>query len=177
MNESPRIAGWLLNQIGWLFHWESTSKDFVSVDRQRLRTSHSRMVVERLRKAFYRLAPRYRPSSLMRDAIDYSINQWSALTVFLEHGEAELSNNWVENAIRPSALGKRNWLFIGELRAGERSAVVYSLTETCRMIGVNPYEYLKAILTQLPATADAEVKNLTPANWAKAHPPKAQRVA
>jgi transposase len=177
MNESPRIAGWLLNQIGWLFHWESTSKGFVPVDRQRLRASHSRMVVERLRKAFYLLAGRYRPKSLMRDAIDYSINQWNVLTAFLEHGEAELSNNWVENAIRPSALGKRNWLFIGELRAGERSAVVYSLTETCRMIGVNPYEYLKAVLAQLPATADAEVKNLTPANWAKVDPPKAQRVA
>jgi hypothetical protein len=62
-------------------------------------------VVERLKRAFYRLVPRYRPKSLMRQAIDYALNQWTTLTVFLEHGEVELSNNWVENAIRPSAAG------------------------------------------------------------------------
>ena len=175
--EAPRIVGWVLNQMGWLFHWESTWQKRTTVERQRLRASHSRLVVERLREAFYRLAPRYRPNSLMREAIDYSINQWSALTAFLEHGEAELSNNWVENAIRPSALGKRNWLFIGHLEAGERSAAVYSLTETCRMLGIDPYAYLKAVLTQLPGTADADVGKLTPANWAMLNHPSICRAA
>jgi transposase len=177
MTEAPRIAGWVLNQIGWLFHWESTIKDLGAVERQRLRSSHSRMVVERLRKAFYCLARRYRPKSLMREAINYALNQWSTLEAFLEHGEVELSNNWVENAIRPSAVGKRNWLFIGALEAGERSAALYTMTETCRMLGINPYEYLKDVLTRLPGTADAEVKNLTPASWAKSKLPAVRQAA
>ena len=175
--EAPRIAGWVLNQIGWLFHWEAQWKGLSAIERQRMRASHSRPVVERLIRAFDRLTLRYRPESLMREAINYSINQWDALQAFLEHGEAELSNNLVENAIRPSAVGKRNWLFIGELEAGDRSAVVYSLTETCRMLGVNPYDYLKDVLSRLPGTPEAEVKDLTPANWAKIHPAATHRAA
>jgi hypothetical protein len=105
----------------------------------------------------------------MRQAIDYALNQWITLTVFLDHGEVELSNNWVENAIRPSAVGKRNWLFIGDLEAGHRSAVIYSLTQTCRMLVVNPYEYLKDLLARLPGTDDDDLENLTPANWVKSN--------
>ena len=175
--EDPRIAGWVLNQIGWLFHWEETCQGFGATERLRIRASHSRMVVERLKRAFYLLAPRYRPKSLMRQAIDYALNQWTALTVFLNYGEVELSNNWVENAIRPSAVGKRNWLFIGDLEAGHRSAVIYSMTQTCRMLGVNPYEYLKDILTRLPGTADEDLENLTPANWAKSNKTSHQKAA
>ena len=167
----------MLNQIGWLFHWEAQWKGLSAIERQRMRASHSRLVVERLIRAFDRLTLRYRPESLMREAINYSINQRDALQAFLEHGEAELSNNLVENAIRPSAVGKRNWLFIGELEAGDRSAVVYSLTETCRMLGVNPYDYLKDVLSRLPGTPEAEVKDLTPANWAKIHPAATHRAA
>jgi transposase len=96
------------------------------------RGSHSRLVIERLRRALYNLAPGYRPLSLMRQAIDHLLNQWAALTAFLDYGDAEVSNNWVENTIRPSAVGKRNWLFIGDLEAGHRSVVIYSMAQTCQ---------------------------------------------
>ena len=167
--QSPRIAGWVLNQIGWLFRWEKTRGGQLLSGKARdwVRASQSRLVVERLGKALRVLLRRYRPKSPIRQAIEYTLNQWRSLTAFLEHAEAELSNNLVENAIRPSALGKKNWLFIGHEKAGQRSAIIYSLTETCRMLGINPLEYLKDVLTRLPSTSDNELSNFTPANWQK----------
>ncbi len=168
-DQSPRVAGWLLNQIAWLFRWEKgrSGQPLSSAVRDRVRASHSRLVIERLGKALRVLLRRYRPKSLMRKAIEYTLNQWRSLTAFLEHSQAELSNNFVENAIRPSALGKKNWLFIGHEKVGQRSAIVYTLTETCRMLGINPLEYIKDVLTRLPATSDQALANLTPANWQK----------
>jgi len=74
----------------------------------------------------------------------------------------------VENAIRPTALGKKNWLFFGSEEAGQRSAVIYTLVGNCRMHGVEPYTYLKDVLERLPRTTNREVAQLTPLNWHKA---------
>ncbi len=168
--QSPRVAGWVLNQIAWLFRWEKTHdrQPLPANARDWVRASHSRMVVKRIGQALRVLLKRYRPKSLMRQAIEYTLNQWRPLTALLDHPQAELSNNFVENAIRPSALGKKNWLFIGHKQAGQRSAIVYSLTETCRMLGINPYEYLKDVLARLPLTSDSELATLTPTGWKKA---------
>jgi transposase len=80
----------------------------------------------------------------------------------------EIDNNRVENAIRPTAVGKKNWLFFGSPEAGQRSAVVYTLIEKCRMHGINPCAYLKDVLTRLPSTTNQTVSELTPLNWKKA---------
>ena len=169
-DEDPRIAGWVLNQISWLFRWEKDSDgSMLSTGcRDSIRASRSPMIIERLHRALIKLLGRYRPKSQMRQAIEYTLNQWKQLTAFLDHPQAELSNNLVENAIRPSALGKKNWIFIGHPKAGHLSAAIYSLTESCRMIGLNPYEYLKDLLQRLPKTPDNQVHELTPANWREA---------
>ena len=104
------------------------------------------MVVERLPARPEPAAPRYLPQSPMGQAISYALNQWPTLERFLEHGEVEIDNNLVENAIRPTAIGKKNWLFFGSEEAGQRSAVIYTLIENCRMHGVEPYTYLKDVL-------------------------------
>ena len=75
-------------------------------------------------------------------------------------------NNLIENAIRPSALGKRNWLFVGHPEAGERSAVIYTLLGSCRRHGINPFDYLKDLFTRLPSTKITEIKQFTPSEWA-----------
>jgi transposase len=128
------------------------------------------MVVERFHRALIRLQPRYLPQSPMGQAISYALNQWPALQGFLDHGEVEIDNNLVENAIRPTALGKKNWLFFGSEEAGQRSAVIYTLIENCRMHGVEPYTYLKDVLERLPTTTNQQVAQLTPLNWKKEHP-------
>jgi transposase len=167
--QAPKVAGWILNQIGQMYGWERQlrlSRAGPAL-RQAHRRAHSRMVVERCYRALHVLRPRYLPQSPMGQAISYALNQWPALERFLNHGEVEIDNNLVENAIRPTAIGKKNWLFFGSEDAGQRSAVIYTLIENCRRHGVEPYTYLKNVLERLPTTTNQEVGQLTPLNWQK----------
>jgi transposase len=168
--QAPQVVGWLLNQIGILYGWEEQLRESRAGPgaREALRASHSRMVMQRLHRALEKLQARYLPQSLMGQAISYALNQWPALERFLEHGEVEIDNNLVENAIRPTAIGKKNWLFFGSEEAGTRNAVVFTLIENCRMHGVEPCEYLKDVLECLPRTTNQQVEQLTPLNWKKA---------
>ena len=165
--QAPKVAGWILNQIGLLYRWEDELRTARAgpVERQVHRSAHARMVVERLRRALDKLRPRYLPQSLLGKAITYALNQWPALEGFLEHGEVEIDNNLVENAIRPTAVGKKNWLFFGSADAGQRSAVMYTLIENCRMHRIDPYAYLKDVLERLPRTTNRHVAELTPRRW------------
>jgi transposase len=166
----PRIAGWILNQFGILYGWERELRESRAgpSGREALRASHSRMVMDRLHRVLEKLQPRYLPQSPMGQAISYALNQWPALERFLEHGEVEIDNNLVENIIRPTAIGKKNWLFFGSEEAGTRNAVIFTLIENCRLHGVEPYEYLKDVLERLPRTTNQQVAQLTPLNWKKA---------
>jgi transposase len=177
--QAPRVAGWILNQIGLLYRWEAELRRNRAgpVLRQVHRSSHHQMVIERLSRALKKLQPRYLPRSLMGQAIGYALNQWPLLEGFLEHGEVEIDNNLVENAIRPTALGKKNWLFFGSEEAGQRSAVIYTLIENCRLHGVEPYAYLKNVLERLPRTTNRQVAELTPLHWKNAQRPPVQLAA
>ncbi len=168
--QAPRVAGWFLNQIGLLYGWEEELRQSRAgpVLRQVRRRSHHRMVIERLGRALKKLQPRYLPKSLLGEAIGYALKQWPLLIGFVEQGEVEIDNNLVENAIRPTALGKKNWLFFGSEEAGQRSAVMYTLIENCRMHGVEPYAYLKDVLQRLPSTTNRHVAQLTPLQWKQA---------
>jgi transposase len=165
--QAPRVAGWILNQIRCLYRWEAQLRRCRAGPRLReaQRSSHHRLVIERLHRALNRLQPRYLPQSPMGQAISYALKQWALLERFLEHGEVEIDNNLVENAVRPTALGKKNWLFFGSEEAGQRSAVIYTLIENCRMHGVEPYTYLKDVLERLPSCTNQQVDQLTPRTW------------
>jgi transposase len=91
------------------------------------------------------------------------------LSLYPEDGRVEIDNNLVENAIRPTALGKKNWLFMGDADAGERGAILYTVIESCRRRGIDPYAYLKDVLTRLPNMTNRQVPEVTPSAWAKAH--------
>jgi len=177
--QAPQVAGWFINQIDHLFRWEQELRDSRAgpVVRQVQRSSHHRMVIERLHRALMTLRSRYLPQSVMGQAISYAQNQWPLLERFLEHGEVEVSTNLVENAIRPTAVGKKNWLFFGSEEAGQRSAVMYTLIENCRMHGVEPYAYLKDVLERLPTTTNWQVAQLTPLNWKLARRPQLRQAA
>ena len=177
--QAPRVAGWFLNQIGLLYRWESNLRESRAgpVLRGVQRSSHHRMVIERLHRALNKLQSRYLPQSLLGQAIKYALNQWPMLARFLDDGEAEIDNNLVENAIRPTAVGKKNWLFFGSEEAGQRSAVMYTLIENCRLHGVEPYTYLKDILERLPYCTNQNVNQLTPRNWQQARETSPKRAA
>ena len=120
--------------------------------RAAVRAHESRPIVERLERALIRLksSGRHLPQSLLGIAIDYALGQWRTLDVYLGDGRVEIDNNLVENAIRPTALGKKNWLFMGDADAGERGAIIYTVIESCRRRGIDPYAYLQDVLTRLP---------------------------
>ena len=90
--------------------------------------------MKRLQKALllFKSGRLHLPQSLLGQAVDYTLGQWSTLEVYLQDGRIEIDNNLVENAIRPTAVGKKNWLFIGEAGAGQRGAIIYTVIETCR---------------------------------------------
>jgi len=87
----------------------------------------------------------------------------------LNDGVLEIDSNLIENSIRPSALGKKNFLFFGHPEAGERSAVIYTLLGSCRRQGIIPFEYLKDLFSRLPAAKITQIKGFTPAAWVKAN--------
>ncbi len=138
--------------------------------RQVHRQQHSRMIVQRIGALLRRWQARHTflPQSLMGKAISYTLTLWPLLQVYLEDGCAHIDNNPVENAIRPTAVGKKNWLFIGEANAGQTSAILYTLIEACRSRRMDPWEYLRDVLTRLPRTTNQQIDEAMPDAWLKA---------
>lgn len=165
--EAPRLAGWILKQIDWLYQWEAQLREARAGPEARaaMRASHHRMVVERLHRVLEKTESRFLPTSGMGGAIGYILNQWAGLARIMETGVVELDQNQVENKIRPTAVGKRNYLFFGAEQAGERNAVIYTLIANCRMHDIEPLEYLKDVLTRLPSMTNQNIGELTPRRW------------
>jgi transposase len=172
LEQSPKTAGWILRQIQHLYRVEARLREHRAGPELRaaIRASESKPIVERLERALIRLksSGRHLPQSLLGIAIDYALGQWRALDVYLGDGRVEIDNNLVENAIRPTALGKKNWLFMGDADAGERGAILYTLIESCRRRGIDPYAYLKDVLARLPRMTNHQIPEVTPTAWAKA---------
>lgn len=165
--ERPGLAGWLLNQIGLLYGIEEELRRQKAGPqlRQAVRAAQSGMILARIRRALDKKATGLLPRSQLGAAINYILGLWDELIRFRDDGRLEIDNNLVENAVRPTAVGKKNWLFIGHPEAGERSAILYTLLENCRRLGINPQEYLHDVLTRLPTMTNKHTHELTPANW------------
>ncbi len=172
---APKVAGWFLKHFQHLYALEAKLRQARAGPklRQAERSSLSQPVLARVHRALVRLKTkrRFLPRSLMGQAIDYALSQWPSVLVFLEDGRLEIDNNRIENAIRPTAIGKKNWLFIGEAQAGQRSAIIYTIIECCRRRGLDPFAYLRDVFTRLPAMTNWQVKDLTPEAWAKTRSP------
>ena len=107
------------------------------------------------------------PKSNVAGAIAYTLNHWEQLSRFLEDGRLPLDNNLVESSIRPIAIGRKNWLFAGSLEGAKWMAIIYSLTATCKLNGINPYEYFFDILPKLASYPAKQIADLTPISWKK----------
>jgi transposase len=165
-----RAAAWLVGQIGKLYAVEKhlRAQNAGPQLRAAVRAWHSRPILARLRRALAVVRRRVLPKSLLGQASDYALGRWEALTRYVDDGRLEIDNNHCENAIRPTAVGKKNFLFVGHPEAGQRSAVIYSVLGSCRRHGINPDEYLRDVFERLPRAKTSDLKSLTPAAWAKA---------
>jgi hypothetical protein len=166
LEQSPKTAGWIMRQIQHLYRIEAWLRQQKGGPRlrQAVRASQSRPIVKRLQRALLVLksSGRILPQNLLGTAIDYALGQWPTLEVYLTDGKVEIDNNLVENAIRPTALGKKNWLFVGEAQAGDRGAILYTIIECCRRRQIDPYTYLRDILTRLPQMTNQQIPEILP---------------
>ena len=156
----------IVRLISHLYAIEAHLRESKASARLRLltRQAESAPVLERIRAILGRWTKRRRhlPRSQMGKAIHYTLTLWDGLNVFLEDGRVEIDNNPVENAIRPTAVGKKNWLFIGEAKAGERSAIIFTVIEACRSRGIDPLDYLRDVFTRMPTMAAKDYPSLLP---------------
>ena len=169
-DEAPAVAGWFLKQIQALYKIEADLREVGASpdERQTARERDSRWRLKLLKKALRCKMAVYLPKSQMGKAVHYTLARWEQLDKYCGDGRIEIDNNGVENAIRPTAVGKKNWLFIGHPDAGDRSAIIYTIIENCKKLGINPQEYLKDVLTRLPSMKISEVDQLLPAVWLEA---------
>lgn len=137
--------------------------------RRELRQDKSRRILDRLEKWLDDIRGREPPASAMAKAVNYALNHWDALSRFLEHGRLPLDNTLCEQQIRPVAVGRHNYLFVGGDIGGERAATLYSIIRTCALNGVNPVEYLVDVFGKLASNwPNRRIGELTPYGWAKA---------
>jgi transposase len=169
---APLRCHWILRQIGHLYSIERKLRDQKAGPELRaaLRAAQSRPILLRIHRALEKMKASkvHLPQSGFGKAIAYTLENWTELTCFADDGRIEIDNNLVENAIRPTAIGKKNWLFIGDAETGQRSAIIYTLIECCRHRGIDPQAYLRDLLTRLPAATNKMIPEFTPAKWAKA---------
>lgn len=154
-----------LQYIKLLYEIEREAKDLVPDKRLAIRQEKAKPIVDEIQKWMIAQRQRARDGSALAKAFDYSLKRWAALARYLSDGNAPIDNNWVENQIRPWALGRSNWLFAGSLRSGKRAAAIMSLIQTAKMNGVEPYAYLKDVLNRLPSHKNNRLDELLPHNW------------
>ena len=162
------VAGQAIQRIAWLYRVEADARGLTAEQRLLMRQARSRPLWEELNVWLQLERTRVPDGSAIAKAIDYSLNHWVGLGRFLLDGDVPIDNNYVENRIRPWALGRRNWLFIGSQLAGERAAVVMSLLQSAKLNGHEPWAYLKDVLTRLPTQLNSRIEELLPHRWQRA---------
>jgi transposase len=136
------------------------------IDRHVLRLDKSTPLLEEIKTSIQAARTGALPKSALAKACDYTLTLWSRLSRFLDYPELELSNNLAENAMRPVALGRRNWIHVGSKEAGPRVAAIISIVETCRRLSLSLRDYLGSVLPGLADFPSNRVAELTPKAWA-----------
>jgi transposase len=167
LNPQDQIALRLVAQMDELFDIDAQARkqSLSQEDRQLLRLEKSKPLLEEIKFQIQAARTSALPKSVLAKACNYTLTLWARLTRFLEHPELELSNNLAENAMRPVALGRRNWIHIGSEEAGPRVAAIVSVVETCRRLKIPVRDYLCSILPGLANFPINRIAELTPAAW------------
>ncbi|BCL61591.1 IS66 family transposase [Desulfomarina profundi] len=142
---------------------EAAKQNLSSSELLAMRQEKTKKVLDNFYKWLGKKAIHVTPKSLLGKAVKYTLGQWERLKVFIDHPQMTPDNNLAENAIRPFVVGRKNWLFAGTVEGAMASAGLYSLIETAKANGLEPYAYLRFLLEKLPfAKTTADYKNLLP---------------
>jgi transposase len=159
---SPALAHEAVARIRQLYAVEHEAKDLDAPARAALRRAKATPVLDTMKAWLDREHPRALPKAPIADAFTYLANQWAALNVYVRDGDLAIDNNMAERALKPFCLGRKNWIFFGSDRGGRTLATLCSLTATCELRGVNPWVYLKEVLTRIPTTPPDQRDTLLP---------------
>lgn len=154
-----------LDWIGRLYAIEAEIRDRPPDEKQRLRQEQALPMLTDFRSWLEGTLHAVLPRSPTAGAIGYALSNWSALTRYVESGILDIDNNACERAMRPVALGRKNWLFAGSDRGGRAAAIAFSLIQTCKLHGVEPFAYLADVLRRLPSHPINRVAELLPFRW------------
>ena len=176
-------SAWYVAEMQRLYRIESQARESgLDVSgRERLREELSRPILARIKERLDRDrgSELFLPESSLGKAINYTLERWSGLERYAESGwgHIEIDNNGIENAIRPTAVGKKNWLFIGHPKAGQRSAILYTIIENCRLCGINPLEYLCDVMPRVMDHPVGRISELLPRQWKATRDARAEETA
>lgn len=166
-------AAIILDYIRRLYHHEHRYRQWLEQSNHPpeaiiyYRRRHHKKLLNKLRLKLLQFQNKHLPKSSMGKAVSYALNQWHKLCLAVKYS-LSLDNNAAENAVRPLKLGAKNWLFIGREDTGWRSAIIYTLVENCRILGHDPYAYLKWVFEKIPGmTNQDDMRALLPVNWAR----------
>ncbi|MBL4879694.1 MAG: IS66 family transposase [Oleispira sp.] len=164
-NRKPGKAQHGLALIQKLYRVEKQAKQLTPLERFDYRQQHAKPILERLRRWLDDSLSKVLPGSTAGKALNYLHNEWDKLTCYLDDGRLEIDNNLAENAIRPFVVGRKNWLFSASVAGVKASANLYSLIETTKANGLEPYAYLRYLFAELPRAETVEaIEALLPGN-------------
>lgn len=165
----PIFRDWILRQIKYLFMFERVAWARPPDERLRIRQEKQIPIIEKLIAACKSRLQKGNilPKSKLRTALGYFCGLIPYLKNYAFHAEARLDNNTAERAIRPLAIGRKNWLFVGNKNGGEAAATALSLIQSCRNLGVNPREYLEDVMRRLMGHPANKLRELLPDQWVK----------
>ena len=164
-NHGSSVGEQALKFFMQLYEVEREVQHLASDERKAIRQRKSKPIAYALHQWLTQQRQKVPDGSATARAIGYSLKRWAALVRFIDDGDLPIDNNWVENQIRPIAIGRNNWLFAGSLRAGKRAAAVMSLVHSARLSGHEPYAYLKDVLERLPTQTASRIAELLPHRW------------
>lgn len=149
-----------------LYQVERAAAELGADARQALRQAQARPLLAQIDVVRQDLARTVLPKSPLGDAVRYLTNQWAALQRYVEDGRVAIDNNGAENQLRVIAVGRKNWLFAGSLAGARRAALLYSLVQSCKLVDVPPFDYLKDVLLRVATHPHRLIADLTPKGWA-----------
>ena len=151
-----------LQHIGALYAIEAEGKHLSSEARQQLRAEKSLPALDAMHGWLNQTRLQTANGGGSARALDYTLKRWKSLSRYAHTGHLPIDNNPVENVIRPIAIGKKNWLFTGSERAGQRASAIQTLFGTAKLNNINPVTWLKETLTKLPAWPNSRIDELLP---------------
>jgi transposase len=168
LNPNDPVASPIVARINELFAVDAAAREQgLSVEaRHGLRQQKAPGLLENIKAAIEAAKPGALPGGALEKACQYALGLWPRLTCFLQYPELELSNNLIENSMRPIALGRKNWIHIGSPQAGPKVAAILSVIETCRRLKISARDYLLGVLPGLANLRVRHLPGLTPTAWA-----------